>query len=71
MSYLENMDLLLGSYSKGAFKSHQNERDKEVDIGCNELQQNATHIGGDTRSLLNKTSRENSEITVETAGMII
>ena len=58
MSYLENMDLLLGSYSEGAFKSHQNERDKEVDIGSNELQQNATHIGGDSRSLLNTTSRK-------------
>ena len=67
MSDLKNVDVMLGSYSRGESGDHQIEVDIEVDLKYIRLQQNTVPTTEVFRSLLNTNSRENSEITTETA----
>ena len=46
MSDLENVDVMLGSYSRGNSLNSQNEDDIDVDLEDNRLQQNTTPRGG-------------------------
>ena len=63
MSDLENMDVMLGNYSRNDLDS---QKQTEGDSESNELQ-TVNPTSEDFRSLNNTNSRENSEITRETA----
>ena len=69
MSDLENVDMMLGNYSRNELYSQLGERETELDLGSDGPQA-ANPISEDFRSLINKNSRENSEITIETARLI-
>ena len=66
MSDLENVDIMLGNYSRNELNSQLGERKTELDLESNGLQ-TANLISENFRSLINTNSRENSEITIETA----
>ena len=69
MSDLENVDIMLGSYSRNELDCQLGEREAELDLESNGPQTSNT-ISEDFRSLINTNSRENSEITIETARLI-
>ena len=69
MSDLENVDIMLGNYSRNELDSQLGERETELDLESNGPQ-TANPISEDFRSLINTNSRENSEITIETARLI-
>ena len=68
MSDVENVDIMLGSYSRDDEENDISENGVNLDF--NRPQQSSNIIGEDFRSLLNTNSRENSEITIETTRMI-
>ena len=70
LSDVENVDIMLGSYSRDEEENIASENEVNLDSGSSRPQQNSNAIGEDFRSLLNTNSRENSEITVETTRMI-
>ena len=70
LSDVENVDIMLGSYSRDEEGNVASENEVNLDSGSSRPQQNSNVIGEDFRSLLNTNSRENSEITVETTRMI-
>ena len=61
------MHLILGSYSRNEKEHHQGDNEMNVDPESGESQNNGKPIRGDFGSLLNTNSRENIEITAETA----
>ena len=69
MSDLENVDIMLGNYSRNELDSQLGERETELDLESNGPQ-TANPISEDFRSLINTNSRKNSEITIETARLI-
>ena len=69
MSDLENVDIMLGNYSRNELDSQLGERETELDLEFNGPQ-TANPISEDFRSLINTNSRENSEITIETARLL-
>ena len=60
---------MLGNYSRNELDSQLGERETELDLESNGLQ-TANPNSEDFRSLINTNSRENSEITIETARLI-
>ena len=70
MSDVENVDIMLGSYSRDYEENDISENGVNLDSGSNRPQQSSNVIGEDFRSLLNTNSRENSETTIETTRMI-
>ena len=70
MSDVENVDIMLGSYSRDDEENDISENGINLDSGSSRPQQSSNVIGEDFRSLLNTNSRENSEITIETTRMI-
>ena len=66
MSDVENVDILLGSYSRDDEGVEQSESELNLDSGSNRPHQNTNLVGEDFRSLLNTNSRENSEMIIET-----
>ena len=70
LSDAENVDLMLGSYSRDGEENNNSENEMNLDSGSSRPQQSSNIIGEDFRSLLNTNSRENSEITIETTRMI-
>ena len=70
MSDIENLDVMLGSYSRDALIEQGNVSDVERDFESNRHQQNTDLTEGNFRSLLNANESENSEITAETMRVI-
>ena len=70
LSDVENVDIMLGSYSRDDEGNDISENGVNLDSGSNRPQQSSNVIGEDFRSLLNTNSRENSEIKIETTRMI-
>ena len=70
MSDVENVDIMLGSYSRDDEENDISENGINLDSGSSRPQQSSNVIWEDFRSLLNTKSRENSEITIETTRMI-
>ena len=70
MSDIENLDVMLGSYSRDALVEQGNVSDVERDFESNRHQQNTDLTEGNFRSLLNANESENSEITAETMRVI-
>ena len=65
MSDVENVDVMLGSYSRNDEGDNQSENKLNLDSEYSRPQGNSNITGEDFRSLLTN-SRENSEITIET-----
>ena len=70
MSDVENVDIMLGSYSRDDEENNMSENEMNLGSGSSRPQQSSNVIGEDFRSLLNTNSRENSEITIETTRLI-
>ena len=70
MSDVENVDIMIGSYSRDEDRNERIGSELNLDLGSNRPQQSSNLVGEDFRSLLNTNSRENSEVTVETNRMI-
>ena len=70
LSDVENVDIMLGSYSRDDEENNISEIRVNLDSGSSRPQQSSNLIGEDFRSLLNTNSRENSEIAIETTRLI-
>ena len=71
MSDVENVDIMLGSYSRDEDGNEGSENEANLDSGSSRPLQNSNLVGEDFRSLLNTNSRQNGEITIETTRIII
>ena len=69
MSDVENVDVMLGSYTSNEVRDDQSENELNLDSESSKPQRNSNLTGEDFRSLLTN-SRENREITVETSRLI-
>ena len=67
---VENVDKMLGSYSRDDERNEPSENKLNLDSGSSRPQQNSNLAGEDFRSLLNTNSREKSDITIETTRII-
>ena len=65
MSDVENVDVMLGSYSGNIVGNDRKENEMNLDSESGRPQRNSNATGEDFRSLL-RNSRVNSEITIET-----
>ena len=70
LSDVENVDIMLGSYSREDEDNNASENEANLDSGSSRPQQSSNTLGEDFRSLFNANSRENSEITIETTRLI-
>ena len=70
MSDSENLDIMLGSYSRNELESNSVHRNVEMDHKCNRTRQDVAQNSEDFRSPLNSNSRENSGSTVETMRLV-
>ena len=70
LSDVENVDIMLGSYSRDDEENNVSENEMNLDSGSSRPQQRSNVLGEDFRSLPNTNSRENSEITIETTRLI-
>ena len=70
LSDVENVDIMLGSYSREDDENNVSENEVNLDSGSSRPKQSSNVIGKDFRSLLNTNSRENSEITIEITRLI-
>ena len=70
MSDVENVDIMLGSYSRDENRNKQSEDELNLNSGSNKPQQSSNLVGEDFRSLFITNSKQNSEMTIETARMI-
>ena len=71
MSGVENVDIMLGIFSRDDERNNENEKEVNSDLWSSRPQRSSNLVREDFRSLLNTNSRENSEITIETTTMII
>ena len=70
MSGVENLDVMLGSYSRNQLEVNSDDRNDEVDLGSDRTRQDVVQNSEDFRSLSNSNSRENSESTIETVRLV-
>ena len=71
MSVVENVDVMLGSYSRNELKGNSEDRNVEVDLGSDRPRRDAIQNSEGFRSLFNSnSSRENSDITLETVRLV-
>ena len=70
MSVVENVDIMLGSYSREDERNDQSENELSLGSGSTRPQQSSSLVGEDFMSLLNTNSRENRVITIESTTMI-
>ena len=61
---------MLESYSRNEVRNEQNESDVDLDQESKRLQRNTNPVSESFKSLLNTSSRANSEMTIETTRMI-
>ena len=66
MSDNENLDVMLGAYSRIDLVEEENNTETEVDLESDRLQRSEGQTEKNFWSLLNTNPSENSEITVET-----
>ena len=70
MSDVENVDMMLGRYSRDDDRNNQSEDELNLDSGSSRPQQSSNLVGEDFRSLRNTNGRKNIEMTIETTRMI-
>ena len=71
MSDTENLDIMLGFYSRNELESNSIDRNDDIDHESDRTRQDVAQNSKDFRSLLNSNSRENSESTIETIRILI
>ena len=67
LSDIKNMDVMLSESSRNEIKGSPEDRNNEKDLVSDEPRQKMIQDSEDFGSLLNTNSRENSEISFETA----
>ena len=70
MSDIENLDVMLGAYSRNDLVEDENNTEPEVDLESGRHQRSDGQTENNFRSLLNTNPSENSEVTVETNRLI-
>ena len=70
MSDVEDLDVMLGSYSRNEMESNSGDRNDEVDLASDRTRGDVVQNSEDFRSLSNSNSRENSESTIETMRLV-
>ena len=70
MSDVENLDVMMGSYSRNEKESNFGDRIDEVDLESNRTRVDVVQNSGYFRSLSNSKSRENSESSIETMRVV-
>ena len=70
LSDVENVDILLRSYSKNDERNDRGEDEMNLDSGSSRPQQISNLVGEDFSSLIITNSKENSDRTTETTRMI-
>ena len=70
LSDVENVDIMLGSYSRDDEENNISENEVNLDSVSSRPQQSSNVLGEDFRSLPNTNSRENSEFTIATTRLI-
>ena len=70
MSDIENLDVMLGAYSRNDLVEDENNTEPEVDLESGRHQRSEGQTENNFRSLLNTNPSENSEVTVETNRLI-
>ena len=70
MSDVENLDVILGSYSSNELESNSEDRNVKVDLGSDRPRQDVTQNVEAFRSVLNSNSINNSEITLGAVRMV-
>ena len=70
MSDTENVDVILGSYSRNELDSNSVNMNNAVDLGSDRTRQDIIQNSEDFRSLLISSSRKNSETTIETMRLV-
>ena len=66
----ENLDIMLGSYSRNELEHNSVDRNDEMDRESDRTRHDLVKNSEDFRSLLNSNGRENSESTVETMRLV-
>ena len=70
MSDVEDLDVMLGSYSRNEMESISGDRNDEVDLASDRTRGDVVQNSEAFRSLSNSNSRENSESTIETMRLV-
>ena len=70
MSGVEDLDVMLGSYSRNEMESNSGDRNDEVDFASDRTRGDVVQNSEDFRSLSNSNSRENRESTIETMRLV-
>ena len=70
MSDVENLDVMLGTYSRNELDEQENNIEIEMALESRRCQEDTNLIGENFRSSLNANMSVNSEITVETSRAI-
>ena len=70
MSYAENLDIMLVSYSRNELESNSIDRNDDIYHGSDRTRQDVAQNSEDFRSLLNTNSGENSESTGGTMRLV-
>ena len=70
MSDVEDLDVMLGSYSRNEMESNSGDRNDEVDLASDRTRGDVVQNSEDFRSLSNSNSREKSESTIETMRLV-
>ena len=70
MSDVEDLDVMLGSYSRNEMESNSGDRNDEVDFASDRTRGDVVQNSEDFRSLSNSNSSENSESTIETMRLV-
>ena len=70
MSDIENVDVILASYSRIELDSNSGNLNDEVDSGSDRTRQDIIQNNNCFRSFLNSNSKRNSEITIKTMRLV-
>ena len=70
MSDVEDLDVMLGSYSRNEMESNSGDRNDEVDLASDRTRGYVVQNNEDFRSFSNSNRRENSESTIETMRLV-
>ena len=63
MSHVENLDVMIGTYTRNELDERENNSELEMDLGSGRRRENTNLVGENIRSSLNANMIVNSEIT--------
>ena len=70
MSDVENLDVMIGTYTRNELDERENNSGLEMDLGSGRRRENTDLVGENIRSSLNANMSVNSEITAESSRAI-